>query len=409
MLFPFVFFYPFVMSVVWMMGATLFFWRRERHATDTLPTLRMTPMVSILVPCYNEAAMLEETLSALRVIDYPNYEVLVLNDASTDHTVDVAYAAMASDKRIRMVNIPVRCGKAHALNAGVFASRGEILVTIDADAVIHPDAVRYMVAHFVNAGGERVGAVTGSPRVRNRATLLGKVQVVEYGSIIGLIKRAQRILGKLMTVSGVIAAFRKRAILDCGFWDEDMITDDIAISWKLQRQAWDIRYEPRALCWMWVPETLRGLWRQRMRWAQGGVEVLIQNISVWQRWSQRRLIPIYLEETVSILWSYLWLISFVLLIIQALHGKVPWNMVRTGGTCLGLMSLCQSIAALLLERKYEPPRFMAYYFYAIWYPALYWVIGAFVVALATPRALWRMLRGKRTYATWHSPDRGMSS
>ncbi|GMA57935.1 hypothetical protein GCM10025858_24380 [Alicyclobacillus sacchari] len=117
LLFPFVFFYPFVMSVVWMMGATLFFWRRERHATDTLPTLRMTPMVSILVPCYNEAAMLEETLSALRVIDYPNYEVLVLNDASTDHTVDVAYAAMASDKRIRMVNIPVRCGKAHALNA----------------------------------------------------------------------------------------------------------------------------------------------------------------------------------------------------------------------------------------------------------------------------------------------------
>ncbi|GLG01289.1 poly-beta-1,6 N-acetyl-D-glucosamine synthase [Alicyclobacillus hesperidum subsp. aegles] len=409
MLFAFDFFYPFVMSVVWMMGAILFFWRREHRTADALPELRRTPMVSILVPCYNEGAVLGETLVALREIAYPNYEVLVLNDASTDNTLDVVRAAMDSDERIRIVNLPVRRGKAHALNAGVFASRGEIPVTLDADAVIHPDAVHYMVAHFVNAGGERVGAVTGSPRVRNRATLLGKIQVVEYGSIIGLIKRAQRVLGKLMTVSGVLAAFRKRAILECGFWDEDMITDDIAISWKLQRHAWDIRYEPRALCWMWVPEKLRGLWRQRMRWSQGGVEVLIRNISVWKRWTQRRLIPIYLEETVSIVWSYLWLVSLMLLIVEGLHGSVPWNMIRTGGTWLGLMSLCQSVVALFLERRYEPPRFMYYYFYAIWYPALYWAIGAFVVVIATPRAVLRMLRRRTTYATWHSPDRGMSS
>src|SRR5579875_3100275 len=175
------------MSVVWMMGAILFFWRREHRTADALPELRRTPMVSILVPCYNEGAVLGKTLVALREIAYPNYEVLVLNDASTDNTLDVVRAAMDSDERIRIVNLPVRRGKAHALNAGVFASRGEIPVTLDADAVIHPDAVHYMVAHFVNAGGERVGAVTGSPRVRNRATLLGKIQVVEYGSIIGLI------------------------------------------------------------------------------------------------------------------------------------------------------------------------------------------------------------------------------
>lgn len=83
--------------------------------------------------------------------------------------------------------------------------------------------------------------------------------MVEYASIIGLIKRSQRILGKVMTVSGVIFAFRKRALLDCGLWDKDLITDDIGVTWKLQRRFWDVRYEPRALCWMLVPETLKGL------------------------------------------------------------------------------------------------------------------------------------------------------
>lgn len=114
-----------------------------------------------------------------------------------------------------------------------------------------------------------VGAVTGNPRIRTRSTLIGRIQVGEFSSIIGLIKRTQRIYGRVFTVSGVIAAFRRQALADVGYWSPDMITEDIDISWKLQLRHWDIFFEPRALCWILMPETLRGLWKQRLRWAQG--------------------------------------------------------------------------------------------------------------------------------------------
>ncbi len=95
---------------------------------------------------------------------------------------------------------------------------------------------------------------------------MGKIQVGEYSSIIGLIKRTQRIYGNVFTVSGVIAAFRRSATAEVGYWSDDMITEDIDISWKLQLNQWAIFYEPRALCWILMPETLKGLWKQRLRW-----------------------------------------------------------------------------------------------------------------------------------------------
>lgn len=114
----------------------------------------------------------------------------------------------------------------------------------------------------------RVGAVTGNPRIRTRSTLIGKVQVGEFSSIIGLIKRTQRVYGGVYRFR-VIAAFRRSALADVGYWSDDMITEDIDISWKLQLRRWSVFYEPRALCWILMPETLRGLWKQRLRWAKG--------------------------------------------------------------------------------------------------------------------------------------------
>jgi biofilm PGA synthesis N-glycosyltransferase PgaC len=404
----FVFYYPLVMSIVWTIGALVFFWRRERGALDSPPILQRTPFVSVLIPCFNEGNVLADTLDKLQHLTYPHYEIIVLNDGSDDQTIDVLREIVSRYPNLRVVNIPVRRGKAHALNVGLFVARGEILVTLDADAVLHPNAIEYLVAHFVNPGGERVGAVTGNPRIRNRASLLGKIQIVEYGSIIGLIKRSQRVLGKVMTVSGVVAAFRKKALLDSGLWDEDMITDDIAVSWKLQRRFWDIRYEPRAICWMWVPETVRGLWRQRMRWVQGGIEVLIRHCGVLFSWKQRRIIPVYLEECLSVIWAYSWVLSLCWMAWRASVSGVPLELVREGGTMLAMMSLVQAAAALAMDGRYEEGSLLRYYFWAIWYPALYWILGALAVVYATPKAILRMARSSnRTYAVWTSPDRGI--
>lgn len=153
---------------------------------------------------------------------------------------------------------------------------------IDGDALLDRDAAAYIVEPMLY--NPRVGAVTGNPRIRTRSTLVGKIQVGEYSSIIGLIKRTQRIYGNVFTVSGVIAAFRRSALAEVGYWSDDMITEDIDISWKLQLNQWTIFYEPRALCWILMPETLKGLWKQRLRWAQGGAEVFLKNMTrLWRK------------------------------------------------------------------------------------------------------------------------------
>lgn len=169
-----------------------------------------------------------------------------------------------------MIHLAQNQGKAIALQAGAAAARSEFLVCIDGDALLDRDAAAYLVAPLL--ANPHVGAVTGNPRIRTRSTLIGRIQVGEFSSIIGLIKRTQRVYGRLFTISGVVAAFRKQALTDVGYWSQDMITEDIDISWKLQLKHWAIFFEPRALCWILMPETLRGLWKQRLRWAQGGAE-----------------------------------------------------------------------------------------------------------------------------------------
>ena len=167
--------------------------------------------------------------------------------------------------------------------------------------MLDKEALNWFAWHFVSY--PRVGAITGNPRVWNRTSLLGKIQAGEYSSIIGLIKRTQRIVGKILTVSGVIAAYRKSAILNCGLFDSDTVTEDIDITWKLQKQFWDVRYEPRALCRILVPETLKGLWRQRLRWAQGGLQVLIKHAGIWSDIRYRRFWPIYVEYALGVIWA----------------------------------------------------------------------------------------------------------
>ena len=297
----FVFWYPALMSVAWVVGGILFYFGNERRGP--LP-LYETPMVSILVPCYNEAETIAHTVMELSKLKYPNYEIIAINDGSSDNTSEVIQCLLPKYRRLRFVDLKENNGKANALYLGLIAAKGEILMGVDSDSYLMPDALNYIVPHFTNPyNGERVGAVTGNPRVRNRSSLLAKLQLCEYASIVSLIKRTQRVWGKVMTVSGVVVAFRKRALLDCNLWDRDMITEDIGVTWKLEKNFWDVRYEPNALCMMLVPETVKGLFKQRKRWSQGGMEILRRHYDVVGHWKTRRMILVYLEQITSIVWA----------------------------------------------------------------------------------------------------------
>ncbi len=397
----FLFIYPLFMSLVWIIAGLLFYVRRERNPLEIEDHLKELPFVSILLPCYNEETHIQETVKELDTLNYPHYEIIVINDGSSDTTQEILSGLSFSIDRLKVINILENKGKANALYYGTIASKGEIVVTMDSDAILDKDALRYMVPHFTTPGkSERVGAVTGNPRVRNRRSLLGKIQVVEYSSIIGLIKRSQRILGKMMTVSGVFAAFRKQALLDVGFWDKDLITDDIGITWKLQERFWDIRYEPRALCWMLVPETVRGLVNQRIRWAQGGIEVLLRHRTIFKDYRQRRLYPIYIEQTLSILWSISWLLYLIYLLF---FGFSPYMLLY--GAYIAFISIVQLVVALFIDRQYEKDM-IRYVWWAGWYPMVYWMISVFALVPAIPKAFKILTTNKKEYAIWDSPDRG---
>ncbi|HVN42818.1 MAG TPA: glycosyltransferase, partial [Steroidobacteraceae bacterium] len=231
----FVYHYPLFMSFLWMMGAVLFYWRFERNEPDFTHPPQDTEKrpVSILIPCYNESAHAEETVRHACALDYPDFEVICINDGSRDDTGAILDRLVREQPRLRVVHLARNQGKAMALQAGALLARHEILLCIDGDALLDPHCAHWLVRHFVE--DEDVAAVTGNPRIRNRSTLLGRVQVGEFSSIVGLIKRAQRSFGAIFTVSGVITAFRKSAVHQVGYWSPNAMTEDIDITWKLQR------------------------------------------------------------------------------------------------------------------------------------------------------------------------------
>jgi biofilm PGA synthesis N-glycosyltransferase PgaC len=360
----------------------------------------------LVVPCHNEGDNARDTLAYLADQDYPDFEIIAINDGSRDNTGAVLDELTTVYPQLRVLHFPKNQGKAMGLRMAALAANSEFLVCIDGDALLDRYATRWLMWHLVT--GPRVGAVTGNPRIRNRSSLLGRLQVGEFASIIGLIKRAQRTSGRIFTVSGVIAGFRRSALHQIGYWSTDMVTEDIDVSWRLQMDYWDIRYEPNALCWILMPETLKGLWKQRLRWAQGGAEVsrrYIKNLLIWRK---RRMWPVLIEYILSVIWSYTILVVLVFGIVGLVVPLPPWlrmpgPLPTWYGAMLGTTCILQFLISMVIDRRYEQ-RLGRQFFWIIWYPLAYWLLGMLTTVVALPTAL-RKRRGTR--AVWESPDRGI--
>jgi biofilm PGA synthesis N-glycosyltransferase PgaC len=409
-LFGYTFYYPLFMAYVWIIGSITYYLRYERRSlrkTDAMAELTTLPEVSVLVPCFNEGDTIKDVVDALSRLNYPHYEIICVNDGSTDNTGEVLDQLMQYYPMLRVVHQARNQGKAVALNTAALVAKSEFLMCIDGDALLDPDAIPWLLRHFET--GPRLGAVTGNPRIRTRSTLLGRLQVGEFSSIVGLIKRTQRIYGRLFTVSGVVVMFRRRALLNVGFWSPEMLTEDIDISWKLQLHHWDVRFEPRALCWILMPETLKGLWQQRLRWAMGGIQSVFKYGYVFRHWHLRRMWLVYVEYIMSVLWAFamgttlaLWFVSLFVTLpphwqVQIIPG---WHGVAIGSTCL-----LQVLTGIVLDRHYDVKSFRQY-FWMIWYPLLYWMLNMCTTIWAVPKTI---LRARDKRAVWHSPDRGVGS
>lgn len=379
-------FYPVFSAIVWLITSTIYYFMKEKiseeRQADVYALPDPPPMVSILIPAYCEEKVIRNTVEAALKVDYPRFEVVVVDDGSPDGTA-AKVAPYAEAGRVRLIRKTVNEGKALALNDALSCLNGDIVLTIDADAVVDPQILRHFVPHFSSA---RVAAVTGNPRVANRKTLLSKIQLIEFTSIVGLLRRAQRVWGRIQTVSGVVVAFRKKALFDIGLFDPSMATEDIDASWRLQKRFWDIRYEPRALVWMQVPETFRGLWKQRKRWAVGLGQVLKRHAGILVRKKNMRQWPVAYESILSILWSFcfviltsMWIFSYSIGIPPVGAHPIPnfWGML-IATTCI-----VQLATGVLLDRYYDRS-IIPYALVAVLYPLIYWALTSLIAFLYTP-------------------------
>jgi len=377
--------YPVFMACIWVVLSLFFFLRREREEDVELET--PAPFVSVIVAAFNEELAIGSTLEALLKLNYPSYEVIVIDDGSTDRTSEIV-REYSHRGPIRLLKKEVNEGKAMALNDALPICRGEIFLLIDADIAVTPDILLHMVPHFRSG---RVAAVTGNPRVANRGSLLKVLQAIEFSSIISMQRRAQRIWGRVMTVSGAVFALRRSAILDVGPFLPSMATEDIDLTWRLQMRFWDVRYEPRAVVWMQVPPNLRELWKQRRRWARGLAQVLKRYRRVPTKWVWRRLWPVFYESIVSILWAYTFLFITAYWAICMVVGYSPYGaspIPNYWGMLIATACLVQLAMGAFEDRKYDS-NIRLCLVEAIYYPLIYWTLMSMITGIYTIEALFR--------------------
>ena len=228
------------------------------------------PLVSIIIPCYNEEMTLKNCVESLIRQSYPYFEIIVVNDGSKDNTEQVAQELVKLHNKVKFYSKP-NGGKASALNYGIMQALGEIVVCIDADSMFLKDTLRQLVLSFYNPN---VIAVGGNVRVANRSKFLNKHQAVEYITGLNLQRRTFAYLDCMQVISGAVGAFRKNKLLEVGGYSNDTIVEDMDITVSLARAGYKVEYNGKAIAYTEAPETIKDFLKQRYRWTYGGFQVL---------------------------------------------------------------------------------------------------------------------------------------
>jgi poly-beta-1,6-N-acetyl-D-glucosamine synthase len=392
----FVALYPVVTAALWIAGGVLF--RVHEEPQGAAPADRAWPGVTVLIPAYNEAAVIATSVTAALAADYPRLDVVVLDDGSTDATEAAAIAAAGGDPRCRVIRDPVNRGKADRLNAGLALARHDLVVVTDADTHMHPQAVKLLVSRMESS--PLLAAVAGAPHVTNRNRFICSMQVLEAASIIGLIRRTQALTGRVGTVAGVLGLFRRDRVVAVGGYDSRMATEDIDLTWKLLLAGWHTGYEPRALVGMQVPSTMRALWAQRKRWARGQGEVLHTHATVAGRWRNHRLWLLGLESIASLVWVVALVVTLVLAALGFVAGERLTGIGLAWGIAIAVVATAQLVVALWIDSTYDPREWWAFLLGPL-YPLAYWTIGAAAALRTQISALVRGPRGQRV--VWDIP------
>ena len=226
--------------------------------------------IAVLVPAYNEEKTVAKTVHSLLSSTLADrLDIIVIDDGSTDRTAEVVRTDFAEEERVRLLE-KANGGKASALNFGLDHTNAEIIVAIDGDTVLMPDAIEQLIQHFNDPS---IGAVAGNVIVGNPRGLMARFQSLEYITSQNLDRRAFQLMNAIGVVPGAIGAWRHAAILQAGGYKNDTLAEDAELTLALLRNDWRIITEPAAQALTEVPETLAGFMKQRYRWMFGTLQV----------------------------------------------------------------------------------------------------------------------------------------
>lgn len=227
------------------------------------------PSVSVVVPAYNEEKVIVKTIKSILRSNYPKLKVFVVDDGSVDRTFGVLKENFFNVKNVKIFR-EKNHGKAESLNHAINKTISEIIITMDADTLIKPDAITKLVRHFINP---KVGAVAGNAKVGNNKNILTCMQTIEYITAQSLDRRAFDVVNSITVVPGAIGAWRREAVIKNHGFQNDTLAEDADLTLSLLKQGYSIKYEPRAIALTEVPETLGDFLRQRFRWSLGTLQV----------------------------------------------------------------------------------------------------------------------------------------
>lgn len=263
--------------VIILWGMTITFWSTmmfvplavySKYKEDAMPDLLVYPSISILVPAFNEEKVIARTIEGLLESDYPNKEILVIDDGSKDKTLEIANKYKNKVKVLHKEN----GGKASAMNYGLAYAKGEIIIVVDADTIIGRQALKQMVKGFGN--DKDVAAVAGNIKVRNRVNWITWIQALEYVAGIEIIRRAFDYFGSITIVPGALGAFRKSVLEGVGSYHKDTLVEDFDATIKVLKSGFVIQGTTRATAYTEAPQTFHDFYKQRKRWYRGNVQVL---------------------------------------------------------------------------------------------------------------------------------------
>ncbi|WP_366950123.1 glycosyltransferase [Accumulibacter sp.] len=241
--------------------------RRQRHAVFNAD---YSPSVTVVVPAFNEEKVIVQTIASLLACDPPrDFQIVVVDDGSSDATYRVACDAFGSDPRVRIFT-KENGGKPAAPNFGLAQTQAEVIVALDADTIFARDTVRKLARHFEDP---RVGAVAGNAKVGNRINLLTRWQALEYITSQNLDRRAFDVLNCITVVPGAVGAWRRELVERAGGFDHQTLAEDADLTLAIRKLGYNVVYEDEAVALTEAPDSVRGFIGQRYRWMYGTMQV----------------------------------------------------------------------------------------------------------------------------------------